>query len=63
MEDDVGGIAVHTASRVAAGAKANEVLVSSTVKDLVAGAGLQLEDAGMHSLRGVQGKWRLYKVL
>src|SRR3989442_4179915 len=63
MEDDVGGIAVHTASRVAAGARANEVLVSSTVKDLVAGAGLQFEDAGMHSLRGVPGKWRLYKAL
>ena len=63
MEDDVGGIAVHTASRVAAGAKANEVLVSSTLKNLVAGSGLQFEDAGMHSLRGVPGKWRLYKAL
>jgi len=63
MDDDVGGIAVHTASRVAAKAKASEVLVSSTVKDLVAGTDLGFEDRGMHALRGVPGKWRLYKAL
>jgi class 3 adenylate cyclase len=63
MDDDVGGIAVHTASRVAAKAKASEVLVSSTVKDLVAGAGLGFEDRGTHALKGVPGKWRLFRVL
>jgi class 3 adenylate cyclase/predicted alpha/beta hydrolase len=62
-DGDVGGIAVHTAARVAAGAKPGEVLVSSTVKDLVAGAGLEFEDAGTHSLKGVPGKWRLYRAL
>jgi len=61
--DDVGGIAVHIASRVAAKARAREVLVSSTVKDLVAGAGLGFEDAGIHSLKGVYGKLRLYRAL
>ena len=60
---DVGGIAVHTAARVAAGAKSGEVLVSSTVKDLVAGAGVEFEDAGIHSLKGVPGKWRLFRAL
>ncbi len=63
MDNDVGGIAVHTASRVAANAKTGEVLVSSTVKDLVAGAGLRFEDTGTHALKGVHGKWRLYRAL
>ena len=63
MDDDVGGIAVHTASRVAARAQANEVLVSGTVKDLVAGAGLRFQDAGTHALKGVDGKWRLFRAM
>jgi len=63
IDNDVGGIAVHTASRVAARAKANEVLVSNTLKDLVAGAGLGFEDAGTHTLKGVDGKWHLFRVL
>jgi pimeloyl-ACP methyl ester carboxylesterase len=62
IDDDIGGIAVHIASRVAAIAEPDEVLVSSTVKDLVAGAGLQFDDRGPHSLKGVPGEWRLFVV-
>jgi class 3 adenylate cyclase len=58
----VTGIAVHTGARVAALAQAGEVLVSSTVKDLVAGSGLAFEDRGTHELKGVPGEWRLYAV-
>jgi len=57
---DVGGIAVHIGARVAALAGPSEVLVSSTVKDLVAGSGLVFEDRGEHTLKGVPDKWRLY---
>src|SRR5271163_906240 len=60
--DDVGGIAVHIGARVAAIAAPDEVVVSSTVKDLVAGAGLQFADRGAHSLKGVPGEWRLFVV-
>jgi pimeloyl-ACP methyl ester carboxylesterase len=60
MNDDVGGIAVHIAARVAALADAGEVLVSSTVKDLVAGSGLTFADRGVHALKGVPDKWRLF---
>jgi len=58
----VGGIAVHIGARVAAHAGAGEVLVSSTVKDLVAGAGIQFEDRGVHELKGVPGEWHLFSV-
>jgi pimeloyl-ACP methyl ester carboxylesterase len=58
--DDVGGIAVHMGARVAAAAQPGEVLVSSTVKDLVAGSGIQFADRGMHTLKGVPGEWRLF---
>ena len=58
--EDVGGIAVHIGARIAAMAGAGEVLVSSTVKDLVAGSGLAFEDRGAHSLKGVPGEWRLF---
>jgi class 3 adenylate cyclase len=58
--DDFGGIAVHIGARVAALAGAGEVLVSSTVKDLVAGSGLHFEDLGIRSLKGVPGDWRLF---
>lgn len=58
--DDLGGIAVHIAARIAAEAGASEVLVSSTVKDLVAGSGLAFTDRGESELRGVPGSWRLY---
>jgi len=58
----VGGIAVHIGARVAAKAGADEVLVSSTVKDLVAGSGLEFADRGTHVLKGVPDAWRLYAV-
>ncbi len=61
--DKVGGIAVNIGARVAARAGPSEVLVSQTVKDLVAGSGLAFEDAGEHALKGVPGRWRLYRVL
>jgi pimeloyl-ACP methyl ester carboxylesterase len=60
--DDVGGIAVHIGARVAALAGAGEVLVSSTVKDLVAGSGLRFADRGSQSLKGVPGEWRIFAV-
>jgi pimeloyl-ACP methyl ester carboxylesterase len=60
--DDIGGIAVHIAARVAASAEPDEVMVSSTVKDLVAGSGLQFADRGAHNLKGVPGEWRLFAV-
>jgi pimeloyl-ACP methyl ester carboxylesterase len=58
----VGGIAVHIGARVAASAAPGEVLVSSTVKDLVAGSGLRFADRGVHTLKGVPGEWRLFAV-
>jgi class 3 adenylate cyclase len=60
--DDVAGIAVHIAARVAATAGRDQVLVSSTVKDLVAGSRLRFADLGAHSLKGVPDEWRLYEV-
>ena len=60
--DRIRGIAVHIGARIAASAAAGEVLVSSTVKDLVAGSGLAFEDRGEHELKGVPGSWRLYAV-
>ena len=62
MGDKLGGIAVHTGARVAAEANAGEVLVSSTVKDLVAGSGLAFRDRGLQSLKGIPGEWRLFAV-
>jgi class 3 adenylate cyclase len=56
------GIAVPVGARVANAAAAGEVLVSSTVKDLVAGSGIEFEDRGVHQLKGVPGEWRLYAV-
>jgi class 3 adenylate cyclase len=56
------GIAVHIGARVAGEAAPGEVLVSSTVKDLVAGSGLEFDDRGVHELKGVPGEWRLYAV-
>ncbi len=61
--DDVGGIAVHMAARVMATARPGEVLVSSTVHDLVAGSDYVLEDRGAHVLRGMTGEYRLFAVL
>jgi pimeloyl-ACP methyl ester carboxylesterase len=60
--DKVGGIAVHTGARVPGAAGAGEVLATRTVKDLVAGSGIEFEDRGEHDLKGV-GSWRLYSVV
>ncbi len=62
MGDDVGGIAVHIGARVAGEAGPGEVLVSSTVKDLVAGSGLEFDERGARILKGVPGEWRLFAV-
>jgi class 3 adenylate cyclase len=62
VDGKVAGIAVHTGSRVASYAQAGEVLVSGTVKDLVAGSGLAFDDRGSHELKGIPGKWQLYAV-
>ena len=59
----VGGIAVHIGARVAVTADADEVLVSSTVRDLVAGSGLKFDDRGVHALKGLPEQWRLYRVV
>jgi class 3 adenylate cyclase len=60
LDGDVGGIAVHIGARVNALAEGSEVLVSSTVKDLVVGSNLRFADRGPHALRGVPGEWRLF---
>ena len=60
--DDIGGIAVHIGARVSALAGPNEVLVSSTLRDLVIGSGLEFEDRGTHELKGVPGEWHLFAV-
>lgn len=58
--DDIHGIAVHIAARVLANADPGEILVSSTVKDLVAGSGIQFADRGVRTLKGVPGEWRVF---
>jgi class 3 adenylate cyclase len=63
MGDDIGGIAVHIAARVSALAEPSEVLVSRTVKDLVAGSGIDFADRGTHTLKGVPDTWQLYAAL
>ena len=60
---DVAGLAVAIAARIGALAAPSEVLVSQTVKDLVAGSGLAFEDAGEHELKGVPDRWRLYRAV
>lgn len=60
--DDIGGIAVHIGARVSALAGPAEVLVSSTLRDLVIGSGLRFTDRGTHQLKGVPGQWRLFAV-
>ena len=62
MNGKVGGIAVHIGARVAAEAGHGEVVVSSTVKDLVAGSGIAFRDRGAAELKGVPGEWRLFAV-
>jgi class 3 adenylate cyclase len=60
--DDIGGIGVHIGARVSALAGANDVLVSSTLRDLVIGSGLEFEERGTHELKGVPGEWHLFAV-
>ena len=62
LDGKVAGIAVHTGARVASHAVPGEVLVSSTVRDLVAGSGLTFQDRGSHELKGLPGEWRLFAV-
>ena len=62
LGDKIGGIAVHIGARVAAAAEPGEVLVSNTVKDLVAGSGIAFRDRGTHALRGLPGEWPLFVV-
>jgi class 3 adenylate cyclase len=63
MGDQIAGIAVHIGARIASLAGPGEVVVSNTVKDLVAGSGLVFEDRGGHDLKGVPGRWRLFSVV
>ena len=63
IDGKVGGIAVNIAARVAALAEPSEVLVSQTVKDLVAGSGLVFDDAGEHELKGVPDRWKVFRVI
>ncbi len=63
IDGQIGGLTVSIGARVAAHADPNEVLVSQTVKDLVAGSGFSFEDAGQHELKGVPDRWRLYRVM
>ena len=62
VQDKLAGIALNVGARVSAAAGPGEVLVSGTVKDLVAGSGIEFEDRGFHELKGVPGEWRLYAV-
>ena len=62
IDEKVGGVAVHIGARVASSAEAGEVRVSSTVKDLVAGSGLEFEERGAHELKGIPGQWQLFAV-
>ena len=62
VDAKVGGIAVHIGARVASQAGPGEVMVSSTVKDLVAGSGIEFEERGVAELKGVPGEWRLFAV-
>jgi class 3 adenylate cyclase len=59
---DIAGIAVHIASRIEQLAGPAEITVSGTVRDLVAGAGFRFKDCGSHSLKGVEGEWRIFSL-
>jgi class 3 adenylate cyclase len=63
IDDKAGGIAVTVGARIMAVAEAGQVVVSQTVKDLVAGSGLAFEDLGERELKGVPDRWRLYRVV
>lgn len=61
--DDIGGIAVRIGARVTALAGPNDVLVSSTLRDLVMRSGLEFDERDAHTLKGVPGEWRLFAVV
>ena len=61
-ESDVQGIAVHLAARIMGEAAAGEVVVSRTVRDLVAGSDIEFDDTGEHFLKGIEQKWQLFRV-
>lgn len=63
VDGKAGGLAVVIGARIGGLAGASEILVSGTVKDLTAGSGLRFEDAGEHELKGVPGRWTLYRVV
>ena len=60
--EDIAGIAAHIAARVMSHAAPNEVMVSRTIKDLVAGSGLRFEDRGVRAMKGLPDEWNLYAV-
>ena len=62
LDSNIGGLAVHLAARVMSTAQSGEVLVSSTLSDLVVGSGIGFEDRGSHTLKGIPGAWRLFQV-
>jgi class 3 adenylate cyclase len=62
LGEDIGGIGVHIAARVAALAMSDEILASRTVKDLVAGSGIEFKDRGTHTLKGVPDEWQLFAI-
>jgi class 3 adenylate cyclase len=61
-DGDVGGVAVHIAARVMAAASPGEVVTSRTVRDLIAGSDIAVEDRGEHALKGIDGSWQLFAV-
>jgi class 3 adenylate cyclase len=61
--EEIGGIAVHIDARVMARARPDEIVVSSAVRDLVAGSGLRFDSLGAHALKGVPGKWNLFAAI
>src|SRR5207245_3795354 len=63
IDGSAGGLAVHIGARVGGLAGASEVVVSSTVRDLVAGSRLEVQDHGRHALKGVPGEWQLYRAV
>jgi class 3 adenylate cyclase len=63
MGTDIAGIAVHIASRVQTVAGPSEILVSSTVRELVTGSGMRFTDHGRHALKGIEGEWQLFAVV
>jgi class 3 adenylate cyclase len=63
IDGKAGGLAVNIGARVAASAAPRELLVSSTVKDLTAGSGLEFEDAGQRELKGIPDPWHLFRVI